>query len=680
MNRRIAHYALAKELGKGQFGSVYLGVGNVPTRIHGQTTKRRVVALKQLHDVNDAQSQRLLQQEFSLLAQLKHRCIVQVYEYLPQDHTLVMEYVHGVNLRDIIDELGRQKIRFPSAAAIEIGCEVSDALFQAFTSYGENSEPLHLVHRDLKPANIILTPQGELKILDFGLARVSNSDFLVGRTDQIQGTPIYMSPEQAHNQVMDHRSDLFSLGLIIYELLSGEPAYRIPVGSASPLRDMIRNVRNGRMSFTEEELLRKLPSVGSIIGKVLQLQPDKRYRDGRDLQFDLRSKLPPQGQMSALKQFAQYYFSAVHPLDPPPNYEDVEASLSGLHRAPSLREALQQQSSPTNQSTGDTMRPKTPKRPSRPSNTPSSNDYIIPKPAAPDSEGALGEDATTFMAITPKVAQTPPTTAPVPPVAPVPPPSFGQPNFNQGGMGTSNFSQPSNLPPGYGAPVPPPTPPPMSQPTAPSIGIGGQAPSFGVGGQAPSFGAGGQAPSGSTANFSGHAAPTNDAVNDEQLSGSLKVPILLLSSVAFVCIAALAVVFLREPPEEKPAPLVVQKAPKMEVDYPDPEPEPIVEVATLKPQKVVQPKNRIPTKPKATSGTFTLKMGNGSDRVTSINVTCGDFRKRASISNKTATISGVPLGTQCKVKFAPSGAMYTGNVGGTTKTCTVVNGQLQGCK
>ena len=97
MTRRIAQYSIVRELGKGQFGTVYLGVGNVSTRIHGQNTKRRVVALKQLRDVNDRQSTRLLQQEFSLLAQqVKHRCIVQVYEYLPTDKTLVMEYVHGV--------------------------------------------------------------------------------------------------------------------------------------------------------------------------------------------------------------------------------------------------------------------------------------------------------------------------------------------------------------------------------------------------------------------------------------------------------------------------------------------------------------------------------------------------------------------------------------------------------
>ena len=98
--------------------------------------------------------------------------------------TLVMEYVHGANLQDIIDELGHKKMRFPSAASIEIGCEVADALFQTFTSYG--SQSLHLVHRDLKPADIILTSTGEIKILDFGLAVVVR--LIRWKNGPVQGT------------------------------------------------------------------------------------------------------------------------------------------------------------------------------------------------------------------------------------------------------------------------------------------------------------------------------------------------------------------------------------------------------------------------------------------------------------------------------------------------------------
>ena len=654
MNRRIAQYSVVRELGKGQFGTVYLGVGNVPTRIHGQRTKRRVVALKQLLDVNDRQSTRLLQQEFSLLAQVKHRCIVQVYEYLPTDKTLVMEYVHGVNLRDMIDELSRKRIRFPSAAAIEIGCEVADALFQAFTSYGENSEQLHLVHRDLKPANIILTSSGEVKILDFGLARVSNSDFSVGRTDQVQGTPIYMSPEQAQNQAMDHRSDLFSLGLILYELLTGDPAYTIPIGSANPILDMLRNVVQGRFNFSYEELERKLPSVGVILRKALQIQPEQRYRDGRDFQFNLRSKLPPQGRQSALQQFAQYYFSAVHPMEPPPSYEDLEASLSGLHRAPSLREALQTNTAPTS---GEPMRPKTPKRPSRPKVEDS--DYIIPRPVSGDSESALDDDATSFMAITPKVAQNP--------TAPVQNASVGSPS----GFGSPNFAQQSSLPPGYGAPPVPQviTPPP----TPPTIGVGGQGPAISAGGQAPIIGSAHQP------QFGGQVTPPNqDVVDDSELSGSMRVPVLLLSAVGFVCLAALAVVFLLPKPEPE-TPAQVIKTIERETVYVEPD-SPAVEIAELKPQKVTPTKQRVRKKAKATTATLNITMGTSSDRVSSVNLTCGDFRKRSSFRNKKVSIPNVPLGKQCKLKFSPGGGMHIAQVyTGAAMECNVTNGNEVRC-
>ena len=125
---------------------------------------------------------------------------------------------------------------------MEICCEVADALYQAWTTPGDNGEGLELVHRDLKPANILLTSNGDVKILDFGLACVHNDEWAGDEAERIRGTPIYMSPEQARGETVDHRSDLFSLGLIAYELFTGQPAYRVPQDSKDPLGDVFEAI------------------------------------------------------------------------------------------------------------------------------------------------------------------------------------------------------------------------------------------------------------------------------------------------------------------------------------------------------------------------------------------------------------------------------------------------------
>ena len=671
--KTIAQYSVIKTLGKGQFGTVYLGVGNVPTRIHGRDAQRRVVALKQLQDVNYARSVKLLIQEFSLLMQVKHRCIVQVYEYLQDDSTLVMEYVHGVTLRDIIDDLQEKKIRFPTGAAIEIACEIADALFQAFTSYGENSEPLHIVHRDLKPANIIFTSTGEIKVLDFGLARVSNSEFTVAKTGKIEGTPIYMSPEQARGLDMDHRSDLFSLGLILYELLVGEPAYPLPFGSANPLREILRNISAGRFTFTFEQLERKLPSVGSVLKKVLQVNPDRRYRDGRDLQFDLRAKLPPAVQDSALQQFAKYYFSSIRPIEPLPSYEDLEASLNGLQRAPSLNEALRN-AQQTKTSFGETMS-NSKKPPSRPPSRPQQpNTYMIPQPLGMHEEEDLGDDATSFIAITPKTSapsqgnsgmHQPPPAPPMggnfgaPPPAPPPGGNFGAPPPPMGG----NFGAPPPQSGGFSAPPP-------------SISSGGQAPppSMSSGGPV-GFSVGQNGPHG-TGNYQ-PPPPPSGVVQSDELSGSLRVPIMLLSAVGFVCLAAIVVVMFRpDPKTEVEAP----SEPEQVYNYPEPEddvePEMIATVAEPVIKRRTKKVYKAPVKAK--TGSLTVSIGSSSDKVLSINATCGSYRKKKSVSGNSVVFTNIPDGI-CTLKFNPGGGNRRNVAVGSSLQCSVTNGNVVSC-
>jgi serine/threonine-protein kinase len=199
-------YEVVGELGQGQFGAVRLAVGETPAR-GGQSARRRLVAVKSVRESANAESLRLLRQEFALLEQVKHRAIVRVYEFLEDERAVVMEYVHGVTLRQVMEDCAAAREQVYTEAAIEIGIEVADALFQAWTTPGDNGDRLRLVHRDLKPENIMLTPAGEVKVLDFGLARVDNADFTREEARRVRGTPLYMAPEQARGDEIFFRWD-----------------------------------------------------------------------------------------------------------------------------------------------------------------------------------------------------------------------------------------------------------------------------------------------------------------------------------------------------------------------------------------------------------------------------------------------------------------------------------------
>ncbi|RME22363.1 MAG: serine/threonine protein kinase [Deltaproteobacteria bacterium] len=319
MARFIGDYEVLSELGVGHFGTVYLAAGETPAR--GRVpAKRRLVAIKKLRDSADPRSVDLLLQEFALLEQVKHRGIVRVYEYLEVDHAVVMEHIHGVTLRQVLEELARAREQVFTEAAVEIGCELADALYQAYTTPGDNGEPLQLVHRDLKPANVMLTPQGEVKILDFGLARVDNADFAKDDPERIKGTPIYMAPEQARGEAVDHRTDLFALGLILYELLEGEPAYRVPGNSRDPLAEIYAAIEAGDLRRQCADLESRLPALGPVVSRLLQRRPEDRYQTGHDLLVDLRRQLY-RDRGSYLKEFCEFFFGAIHPIPDAPTLD-----------------------------------------------------------------------------------------------------------------------------------------------------------------------------------------------------------------------------------------------------------------------------------------------------------------------------------------------------------------------
>jgi serine/threonine-protein kinase len=211
----ISHYRILSKLGAGGMGEVYLAE---------DTKLERKVAIKCLppKSLADEKARARLKNEAQLAAKLDHPSICSVYEYLEEGNQsfIVMQYVEGEPLSDTI-----RCRSFTVRESLEVALDVSEALAEAH-SHG-------IIHRDIKPQNILMTNRGRAKVLDFGLAKVQPSHAIETAETQLflteTGVPVgtvqYMSPEQAKGLPLDARSDLFSLGILLYQCLAGKPAF-----------------------------------------------------------------------------------------------------------------------------------------------------------------------------------------------------------------------------------------------------------------------------------------------------------------------------------------------------------------------------------------------------------------------------------------------------------------------
>jgi len=216
VGRVVAHYEIVEKIGAGGMGVVYKAL---------DSHLGRIVALKVLpaDRVADPERQRRFVQEARAASALNHPHIVTVYDIDEADgvHFIAMEYVEG---RTLADAIGRKGL--PLRAALQLGAQIADALARAHTQ--------GIVHRDLKPANVMVTADGVAKVLDFGLAKLVETEAseddttdLRPLTDEgtIVGTAAYMSPEQAQGKRVDSRSDIFSFGAVLYEMVTGRRAF-----------------------------------------------------------------------------------------------------------------------------------------------------------------------------------------------------------------------------------------------------------------------------------------------------------------------------------------------------------------------------------------------------------------------------------------------------------------------
>ncbi|HEU5267501.1 MAG TPA: Stk1 family PASTA domain-containing Ser/Thr kinase [Jatrophihabitans sp.] len=304
-----------------------IGYGGMAEVHRGRDTRlNREVAIKMLRAdlARDPSFLIRFRREAHSAAGLNHPSIVSVYdtgEVVAADGTplpfIVMEYVEGRTLRDILKTEGR----LPTRRAMEIAADVCAAL--------DFSHRNGIVHRDIKPANVMITPTGAVKVMDFGIARaVADTSATVTQTANVIGTAQYLSPEQARGESVDARSDVYSTGCLLYELVTGVP----PFQGDSPVAVAVQHVKENPVmpSARNPEVPRVLDSV---VMKALSKNQLNRYQSAGDMRADLQRALANQPVTAEAvmtdAERTQIIARTPPPLVPgPPPYEDEAASGS----------------------------------------------------------------------------------------------------------------------------------------------------------------------------------------------------------------------------------------------------------------------------------------------------------------------------------------------------------------
>lgn len=209
-----------------------IGVGGMAEIFRGKAVAaggfEKPVAIKRIlpHLSQDRRFVELLIAEAKVLSLLKHRNIVQIFDVgLGDDgqYFLVMEFVDGKDIGAVQRALETKRRRIPFDIALHIGAEICEALEHAHVSRGPDGKPMSLVHRDVSPSNVILSRAGEIKLTDFGIAKRAESDATQGGA--VRGKFAYISPEQARNEPLDPRADVFSVGILMWELICNRRLY-----------------------------------------------------------------------------------------------------------------------------------------------------------------------------------------------------------------------------------------------------------------------------------------------------------------------------------------------------------------------------------------------------------------------------------------------------------------------
>jgi serine/threonine-protein kinase len=271
---------LFDRIGEGGMARIYLG--RARTDLGGE----RLTVVKQILPLlsSSATFSGLLIEEAKLAAELSHGSIVQVFDLGREESVLyiAMEYVEGFDLRQLLQHCARQSVPLPVEFSLFIVSQTLRALDYAHRKADDAGRPLGIVHRDVSPSNVLVSFDGEVKLCDFGIARaIGTGDQLL--EEAIQGKAGYMSPEGARGEPLDVRADVFSAGVILWELLAGRRMYRGSNGKPPSLQQ------------AREAVVPPLPERGypdeqrlyALVARALAKNPDERFASAREALSEL---------------------------------------------------------------------------------------------------------------------------------------------------------------------------------------------------------------------------------------------------------------------------------------------------------------------------------------------------------------------------------------------------------
>ncbi|AKU96102.1 serine/threonine protein kinase [Labilithrix luteola] len=295
-SRLIGRYELLGKIAAGGMATVYLG------RVRGARGFERVVAVKKLHATLEANAEivSMFSAEARVAARIRHPNVVPTLDVDDRDGLcLVMEYVEGDQLLGLLRAAAESETRIPPEVALRIGIDALNGLHAAHELTNDEGKSLRIVHRDVSPHNILVGIDGITKLTDFGIAKVDDT-VTAANAGELKGKLAYMAPEQARRERIDRRADVFSVGIVIWEMFATRRLFLGKTSSETLAAVLVSPIPNLTTEANVPE------GLASVVARALERDPAKRWQNAADFAEALERQAASVGGVAPARRVAEY--------------------------------------------------------------------------------------------------------------------------------------------------------------------------------------------------------------------------------------------------------------------------------------------------------------------------------------------------------------------------------------